>query len=104
MADGRSSFCTLARRKPRRLARRGLRGVKLVISDAREGLKVAIRRVFGARWQHCRVHWMRNALAYVAKSQQNMVAAALHQAFIQPDRAQAGQVLRHVADQSRENG
>ena len=30
------------------LARRGLRGVKLVISDAHEGLKAAIRRVFGA--------------------------------------------------------
>ena len=84
------------------LARRGLRGVKLVISDAHEGLKAAIRRVFGASWQRCRVHWMRNALAYVAKAQQNMVAAALRQAFIQPDRVQASQVLRHVADQLRE--
>jgi transposase-like protein len=45
---------------------------------------------------------MRNALAYVLKSQQNMAAAALRQAFIQPDRAQASQVLRHVADQLRE--
>ena len=40
------------------LARRGLRGVKLVISDAHEGLKAAIRRVFSATWQRCRVHWM----------------------------------------------
>ena len=46
------------------LLRRGLRGVKLVVSDAHEGLKAAIRRVFGATWQRCRVHWMRNALAY----------------------------------------
>ena len=84
------------------MARRGLTGVKLVISDAHEGLKAAIRRVFHAAWQRCRVHWMRNALAYVPKSQQNMAAAALRQAFIQPDRAQAGQVLRHVADQLRE--
>ena len=84
------------------LARRGLRGVKLVISDAHEGLKAAVRRVFSASWQRCRVHWMRNALAYVAKSQQTMVAAALRQAFIQPDRAQASQILRHVADQLRE--
>ena len=45
------------------LARRGLRGVKLVISDAHEGLKAAIRRAFSATWQHCRVHWMRNALS-----------------------------------------
>jgi putative transposase len=84
------------------LARRGLRGVKLVISDAHEGLKAAIRRVFSATWQRCRVHWMRNALCYVAKTQQSMVAAALRQAFIQPDRAQASQTLRHVADQLRQ--
>ena len=45
---------------------------------------------------------MRNALSYVAKTQQSMVAAALRQAFIQPDRAQASQTLRHVADQLRQ--
>ena len=84
------------------LARRGLRGVKLVISDAHEGLKAAIRRVFSATWQRCRVHWMRNALSYVAKTQQSMVAAALRQAFIQPDRAQARQTLHHIADQLRQ--
>jgi transposase-like protein len=44
---------------------------------------------------------MRNALAYVPKTQQSMVAAALRQAFLQPDRAQASQMLRHVADQLR---
>src|SRR5438309_2797766 len=85
----------------RSLARRGLRGVKLVISDAHEGLKAALRRGFGAGWQRCRVHWMRNALAYVPKTQQSMVAAALRQAFLQPDRAQASAMLRHVADQLR---
>ena len=84
------------------LARRGLRGVKLVISDAHEGLKAAIRRVFGATWQRCRVHWMRNALSYVSKTHQSMVAAALRQAFIQPDRGQSSQMLRHVADQLRQ--
>ena len=83
------------------LVRRGLRGVKLVITDAHEGLKAAIRRVLGASWQRCRVHWMRNALSYVPKGQQSMVAAALRQAFIQPDRASASQMLRHVADQLR---
>src|SRR3546814_9038149 len=44
------------------LVRRGLTGVKLVISDAHEGLKGAITRVMGATWQRCRVHFMRNAL------------------------------------------
>ena len=49
------------------LVRRGLKGVKLVVSDAHEGLKQAIARALGAAWQRCRVHWMRNALAYVPK-------------------------------------
>ena len=53
--------------------------MKLVISDAHEGLKAAIRRVFAATWQRCRVHWMRNALSYVAKTQQSMVADQLRQ-------------------------
>ena len=83
------------------LVRRGLRGTKLVISDAHEGLKAAIRRVMGSTWQRCRVHWMRNAQAYVPKAQQNMVSAALRQAFIQADRPSASQTLRHVADQLR---
>ena len=53
----------------RDLAKRGLKGVKLVISDAHEGLKAAITRVIGATWQRCRVHFMRNALAHVPKGQ-----------------------------------
>jgi transposase-like protein len=83
------------------MVRRGLRDVKLVISDAHEGLKSAIRRVMNSGWQRCRVHWMRNALSYVPKGQQSMVSAALRQAFIQSDRANASQTLRHVADQLR---
>ena len=44
----------------RKLARRGLRGVKLVISDAHEGLKAAAAKVLCATWQRCRVHFARN--------------------------------------------
>jgi putative transposase len=83
------------------LVKRGLKGVKLVVSDAHEGLKGAIRRVLGATWQRCRVHWMRSALAHVGKGQQTMVAAALRQAFLQADEASARQVWRQVADQLR---
>jgi putative transposase len=83
------------------LARRGLRGVRLVISDAHEGLKHAIAKVLHATWQRCRVHWMRNALAHVPKGQQTMVAAALRQAFLQPDQEDARRVWRQVADQLR---
>ena len=83
------------------LVRRGLRGNRLVISDAHEGLKAAISRVLGSTWQRCRVHWMRNAQAYVSKGQQNMVSAALRQAFTQLDHQNATQTMRHVADQLR---
>jgi len=86
------------------LVKRGLRGVKLVISDAHEGLRLAITRVFGAAWQRCRVHWMRNALAHVPKGQHTMVAAAIRQAFLQTDADAAHQTWRHVADQLRPRG
>ena len=85
----------------RGLKSRGLGGMKLVISDAHTGLKAAIARVFDATWQRCRVHWMRNALAHVPKGQHTMVAAAIRQAFNQPDRESAGKTWRHVADQLR---
>src|SRR6476469_5825411 len=75
----------------RDLNRRGLKGVKLVISDAHEGLKAAITRVVGATWQRCRVHFMRNALAHVPKGQNTVVAAAIRQVFLQPDHAAAVQ-------------
>ena len=85
----------------RSLKGRGLDGVKLVISDAHTGLKAAITRVFDATWQRCRVHWIRNALAHVPKGQHTVVAAAIRQAFTQPDQKGAAEVWRHVADQLR---
>jgi transposase-like protein len=67
----------------------------------RSGLRAAIERVFEATWQRCRVHWMRNALAHVSRGQHTVVAAAMRQAFDQPDRKQAGETWRRVADQLR---
>jgi hypothetical protein len=81
----------------RSLTRRGLRGVKLVISDAHEGLKAAAAKVLGASWQRCRVHFMRNALACVAKRNRAMVAAALRNAFDQPNREAAAETLVQAA-------
>jgi transposase-like protein len=69
--------------------------------EAARKLKLPIARVLGATWQRCRVHWMRNALAHVGKAQQSMAAAALRQAFLQPDQESARQTWRHVADQLR---
>ena len=85
----------------RRLTHRGLRGVKLVISDAHEGLKAAIAKVLGATWQRCRVHFMRNALANVSKGQREMAAAAIRTAFVQEDHEAAVIQWRQVADSLR---
>ncbi|MBX5476888.1 MAG: IS256 family transposase [Clostridia bacterium] len=83
----------------RGLLARGLKGVKLVISDAHEGLKAAIDAVLqGASWQRCRVHFMRNILAQVPKSAQPMVAAAVRTIFTQATQDEARAQLRHVAD------
>jgi transposase-like protein len=49
------------------LVKRGLKGVKLVISDAHDGLTASITRVVGDTWQRCRVHFMRNALGACAE-------------------------------------
>jgi len=72
------------------LVARGVRGVRLVVSDAHPGLKQAIREVFvGASWQRCRVHFLRNVLSQVPKTAQAMVAATVRTIFDQPDRAAA---------------
>src|ERR1700712_2706039 len=85
----------------RSLARRGLRGVKLVASDAHEGLKAAITKVFSATWQRCRVHFMRNALAYAGKTQRRIVSAWVGPALAQDDAEAARKQWREVADQAR---
>src|SRR6201987_3429728 len=85
----------------RKLARRGLRGVKLVISDAHEGIKSAIAKVLNATWQRCRVHFMRNALAHAGKQGRRVVAAFIGTAFVQDDAEAASKQWRQVADQLR---
>jgi putative transposase len=87
----------------RKLARRGLRGVKLVVSDAHEGLKAAISKVLHASWQRCRVHFMRNILAHAGKSGRRVVSAFIATAFAQDDAEAARCQWRKVADQLRPN-
>jgi putative transposase len=85
----------------RSLTRRGLRGVKLVISDAHLGLKAAIAKVFKATWQRCRVHFMRNALAYAGKGQRQMVLALINTAFAQESAESARAQWDVVVEQLR---
>lgn len=85
----------------RSLARRGLRGVKLVISDSHEGIKASVAKVFSATWQRCRVHFMRNALAHAGKSGRRVVSAFIATAFAQETPEAAKAQWRSVADQLR---
>jgi putative transposase len=83
----------------RSLRARGLGGVRLVISDAHEGLRQSIEKVMlGAGWQRCRVHFLRNVLAKVPKGSAEMVAAAIRTIFAQPDAAAVAEQLDAIAE------
>lgn len=86
----------------RNLTRRGLRGVKLVVSDAHEGLKAAISKVLRATWQRCRVHFMRNVLAPVPKNQRRVVSALIGTIFAQETPEAAHAQWQTVTEQLRE--
>ena len=101
MATGASEAETFWTDFLRSLARRGLRGVKLVISDAHVGLKAAASRVLGATAQRCRVHFMRNAMAHAGKTQRRIVSAWIGTAFAEADAPGAKAQWRQVADQLR---
>ncbi len=83
----------------RSLRRRGLGGVRLVISDSHEGLKAAARKTLqGATWQRCRVHFARNVLARVPKGHQDVVAAALRTVFVHPNPTEISAAWDRTAD------
>jgi putative transposase len=82
----------------RSLRTRGLEGVQLVVSDAHTGLKAAIAKVFGCRWQRCTVHFLRDMLGHVNKAQQPMIAAAIRGIFQAANLDEAHQRLVEVVD------
>jgi len=86
----------------RQLSARGLCGVRIVISDAHQGLKKAAAKILGATWQRCRVHFMRNALAQVPKKHHAMVATVIRTAFVQETAEEARSQWRETAERLRE--
>jgi len=77
------------------LLKRGLRGVRLIISDDHAGLRAARKAVFGGiPWQRCQFHLQQNAQAYVpSKAMQKEVAGRIRAIFQAPDRATAERYL-----------
>ncbi|MCA1707105.1 MAG: transposase, partial [Actinobacteria bacterium] len=74
----------------RSLVARGLVGVQLAISDAHPGLKAALAQVFGAPWQRCSVHFLRDCLGHARKDQHGLLAALIRPIF----RADSGEEAR----------
>ena len=85
----------------RKLTRRGLRGVRLVVSDAHGGIKAAVAKVLNATWQRCRVHFMRNVLAQAGRQGRRVASAFIATAFAQETPEAASTQWRAVADQIR---
>ncbi len=64
------------------LKSRGLKGVKLVISDGNKGIQNAANKSFiGASWQMCNVHFMRAVLKNISKKDKKEVAYMLKDAL-----------------------
>ena len=64
---------------------RGLTTPKLIISDAHSGLVSAIQESFpGASWQRCKVHFMRNILAYVPQKEKKSFASVIKEIWLAP--------------------
>ena len=84
---------------------RGMRGVKLVVSDDHSGLKAAREATLsGIPWQRCQFHLIQNAMAYVPKqSMRSEVAQGLRRVFAADDRHEADRRLRELTEAHRKN-
>jgi putative transposase len=83
----------------RGLRARGLTGVRLVVSDAHQGLKNAIAQVLGAPWQRCTVHFLRDMLGHVGKAQQPLISGAIRGIFTATSGVDARERLAQVVEQ-----
>ena len=82
----------------RSLRARGLRGVRLCVSDCHEGLKAAIGQVLGCPWRRCTVHFLRNMLGHCQKAQQPMISAAIRGIFGATSGEEARERFAEVVD------
>jgi len=82
------------------LIRRGLKGVKLIVSDDHAGLKAARRATLpSVPWQRCQFHLQQNAQAYVPRLEQRKpVAQTIRAIFTAPDLAEAQRLLKQAIE------
>src|SRR6516162_8358231 len=83
----------------RHLKGRGLRGVKLFVSDKCLGLVESLAEFYPeALWQRCAVHSSRNVFTAVPKGKVKEVAAMLKAIHAQEDEAAAREKAKQVAE------
>lgn len=85
------------------LAARGLKGLKLIVSDDHAGLKAARRAVWpSVPWQRCQFHLQQNAGAYVSRMEQRKsVASRIRAIFGAPDKLEAQRLLDQALEHWR---
>lgn len=82
------------------LIRRGLKGVRLIVSDDHAGLKAARRATLpSVPWQRCQFHLQQNAHAYVPRlDQRKSVAQRIRAIFNAPDKIEAERLLKQALE------
>jgi transposase-like protein len=81
------------------LSRRGLRGVRYVVSDDHQGMLRAIERHFqGVAWQRCQVHFVRNLLNHTAAREKAAVLAQLKSVTEAPSLVTARKALSEAVE------
>jgi transposase-like protein len=83
----------------KKLKRRGMRRVRMFISDAHQGIQTAVKKEWlGASWQRCKVHFMRNILAKVLHRDKANLAEQLKQIWLQPVRSSAEKLAELIIE------
>lgn len=84
----------------KKLKTRGLKKCALVVSDAHQGIQNAVKNeLTGCSWQRCKVHFMRNILAYVSPKSKELFASRLKQIWVQPDFKSAMAMSNLITDE-----
>jgi transposase-like protein len=84
----------------RGLKRRGVKRVRMVISDAHRGIQAAVEKEWlGTVWQRCKVHFMKNILARVAHKDKARLAERLKQIWQQPDKKSAEKLAKLIIEE-----